>query len=207
MIEGNPPTSNNELREGQTNFVQVGSLSDISSQSSFLGGEKALIIDLDGVLCLRGENNNVISNVLRLRNLLKVVGEADRVLFSTSRFDLNDDGFITKHIAKVVDFISDSAGLAVSYCPFLTKNSKNFLRDLIQRVNPTCSVNFDATPRKMFNSNENTLNFGKKALDDGLNLTIIGSGWFDRRVATKICKNNQTSSERVNFYSLGLGLI
>lgn len=204
-MERELPILGSESTQGGLNTIRVGGLSDIVKEhQSKIGG--AIIIDFDGALCLHGKNNKVIPNVLRLRNLLRIAGKADRFLFSTGRVDLSGDDFIAKHVAGMVDSISKSAGLAVSYCPFLTSKSENFLKDLIHRVNPVCSVDFDATPGKFFGCNKKTLEFGEKALTDGLDLTIIGSGTFDERVAREIIKGNPLS-DRVSFFNMGLGLI
>jgi len=191
------------------NVIRVDGLSEVSNYIC-PSEERAVIVDLDGVLCCRGRENNPLSNLMRLRGLLRTVDGADRVLFSTSRWEIgkrrveidNRDELISREDQK-----KRRKRPAVSHCPFLTQESKVFLEDLIRRKNPDCLVEFDSTPKKMIGKNEKTLQFAKTALDEGLDLAIVGSGYFDRKMAEKIVHENQSGPGRVNLFSLGYGLI
>lgn len=205
-MERELPRLRQEMVAGRLNSISVNSLSDISKHPLFLEDGKAIIVDLDGVLCCRGKENNVMSNVLRLRSLLRIAEGTDRILFSTGRVNLQGDGLIKRYIREEVDAERESSKLAVSHCPFLTPSSEEFLESLIHRINPECSVEFDATPKKFLGTNESTLKFGMKVLDDGLNLAIVGSGAVDKIMAKKIVKNNR-SSGKITFFSTGWGLI
>lgn len=160
----------------------------------------AIIADLDGFLCHRGKENNLGDNLLRLREFLRIVGESERILISTGRVNFEEISVIN----ELSEIKRRNNHLAVSKCPFLTRESKGNLESLIYKVNPDCVVDFDADWRKFFGCNKKTLNFGKNSLSDGLNLTILGSGPFDQRVAKKIIEDNNSF---VNFYSLGWSLI
>ena len=187
--------------------IQVNSLSDVSGYVSEKNKRGAVIVDLDGVLCCRGKENNVLLNVSRMKNLLEIVEDSDRVLFSTARVDLKKGNFWSDLIVRKVEENQKSNNLAVCYCPFLTEDSKMFLESLIQRKNSECLIDFDATPKKYLGKNEKTLKFAKRALDDELDLTIIGSGFFDKIIARKVVAENEGSFNRVNFFGLGWGLL
>jgi len=173
-----------------------------------------VIVDLDGVLCCRGRENETWQNTRRVFNLLRILSEADEVIFSTARFEI---GKREKDKRKKINPPNESVAeevvrekgrkRAVSHCPFLTGRSEDFLEEIVFRRNPDCVVRFDATAKKYMAKNEKTLTLAKEVLDRGGRLTMIGSGLFDKRVANKIARENQTNFDRVTLYNLGGGLI
>ena len=197
--------------------IKTGKLLDVKKVKSLekvpaLAG--TVIVDLDGVLCCRGRENETWQNTRRVFNLLRILGEADEVIFSTARFEI---GKREKDKRKKIDPSDGPVGeevvrekrrkRAVSHCPFLTGRSEDFLEEIILRRNPNCVVRFDATAKKYTAKNEKTLTSAKEVLDRGGRLTMIGSGFFDKRVANKITRENQANFGRVTLYNLGAGLI
>ncbi len=177
--------------------VRVASLKEIPKLKG------VVVVDLDGFLCLRGKENNLGDNLLRLREFLRIIDETDRVLISTARVDSK---CLVNFIDSFFEERRESEGLAVSYCPILTRQSKINLEKLIHVKNPNSIVDFDADPRKLIGFNEKTLRFGRVALDEGLDFTVLGSGLVDQRIAKKIGRDNG-SFENICFYSRGWGLV
>ena len=209
------PSWFSRINQKEESFLRVKKIDSLTEIPTSLEG--TVIVDLDGVLCCRGKKNNPIENTRRVMNLLRIVGEADEVIFSTARFEIGKKGKNIKKDKKkengFSELVAEETAVkkrqkhAVLHCPFIDEKSIDFLNDLVLRKNPNCSVAFDATIKKYVAKNEKTLSLAEAALSRGEEVSMIGSGLFDERVAKKIARNGSGFLGRITLYNLGNGLI
>ena len=166
----------------------------------------AYVLDLDGVLCFRGERNNLMSNGKRLASLLNLTREANRVCVSTARFDLVSNNFLVKKFNDFIEKKQNDSKSGVCFWPWLSGNSQLFLRNLFNNQNPECEIVVCSGFGKIVDGGD-TLGFINKSLKDGLDVAMVGSGYFDKRVAKRAIEINPENSERLSFFALGNGLI
>ena len=166
----------------------------------------AYVLDLDGVLCFRGERNNLMSNGKRLASLLNLTREANRVCVSTARFDLVSNNSLVRKFNNFIEKKQNDSKSGVCFWPWLSGNSQLFLRNLFNNQNPECEIVVCSGFGKIVDGGD-TLGFINKSLKDGLDVAMVGSGYFDKRVAKRAIEINPENSERLSFFALGNGLI
>ena len=76
---------------------RINSISDVTKTEPFLSDKKVTsIIDIDGVLCEYGRRNNADDNVSRFLGLRKIISGSEKVVFNSSRINLDEEEVFNK---------------------------------------------------------------------------------------------------------------
>ena len=174
---------------GRLDSIKIDSLADVLNHPIFSGENKlAVIMDLDGVLCHFGKKNSWKEKMLKLRALTEICKKSEMLMFSTARIQFGKKNILNKN--------------SVSDYPFLTADSIENISTLCSKANPDCQVSFDIGLKKNFGGNNKVIEFGNEGVSKGLNLVVIGSSIFDKKMTDKIVRNAD-GSPNVVFFDTG----
>lgn len=157
----------------------VKSLVEVPKMEPFCGGlgHLSTIMDLDEVLCESGRKNTTHRNIAKLAALRSIAKNSDIITFYSSRMRVN--------------YKNHPQGEYVTYFPFFNLSSENFLRDMTQRFNPDCRVDFKVDFLRKIRKGEveEVEQLVRENLKQGRKVVFIGSNRNDIRVAKKIVTN------------------
>lgn len=192
------------VRVKRINFI-----SEVTKEEPFVDGEKVVsIIDIDGVLCEYGRKNNADDNVSRFLGLRKVIAGSDKVMFNSSRINLDEDGFVWDKMLRPV-----FGRKSIPRCPFMTKSGIERLEKFSKMANPDCEVEFNISPKKMigcYDSEDRVMVLAEETLRQDKKLVIIGSSIFDlmiTRQVNKAMKEKELKHEDIYTFDTGHVLI
>jgi len=176
----------------------VKSLVEVPKMEPFCGGlgHLATIMDLDGVLCESGRNNTTQANIAKLAALRSIVKNSDTITFDSSRMRVN--------------YKSHTQDGNVIYFPYFNFSSENFLRDMIQRFNPDCRVDFKVGFLRKIRKGEveEVEQLVRENLKQGRKVVFIGSNRNDIRVAEKIVTNiDEPVKDKIYVFNTGHRII
>lgn len=145
----------------------------------FCSGSKnlATYIDLDGVLCESGKENKTLNNAMKLRILGEIAESSGSICFDSCRIRTYNEN--RRQDRNVITF------------PFFDQNSEIFLKDIVERFNPDCKVDFRiGFLRKNKKSYVNEMEgLVRTDLADGRDVVFIGSCLNDIKAFSRITKN------------------
>lgn len=176
----------------------VESLVDVPKLEPFCNGlgRLATIMDLDGVLCESGKKNKTNINIVKLGALKRIAINSDFITFDSSRLR--------------VSYESRPKDGRVILFPFFNQDSEIFLKNMVQRFNPNCGVDFkvDFFRKKRKGYIEEMEQLVRENLKLGRKVVFIGSNQNDISVAKKIVTNiDEPVKDRIYIFNTGHRLI
>jgi len=176
----------------------VKSLVEVPNMEPFCSGLEHLfvIMDLDGVLCESGKKNTTHANIAKLAALRSIAKNSDIITFDSSRMRVN--------------YKSHPQDGNVIYFPFFNQDSEIFLRDMIQRFNPDCRVDFKIGFLRKIKKGEveEVEQLVRENLKQGRKIVFIGSNRNDIGVAEKIVTNiDESVKDKIYVFNTGHRII